>query len=239
MNKREKVSLIIPTYNEKNNIILLIKRIKTILNKRKFRFEIIIIDDNSPDKTSQNIKTAFKQNNEIRLFVRKKVKELASAILFGIKKARGSIIVGLDADFNHPPEKIPDLVSALKNSDLVIASRFVKGGGMDNKWRYYLTYAFNLFLHRILSFPIMDNMSGFYCIKKVKLCKLPLEKIYQGYGEYHLRLVYLANKYDLRIKETPVYYKKRRFGRSKSNLFKLFFKYLKVAFLLKLKDGKI
>lgn len=233
------ISIIIPTYNERKNIILLLKNIQAILSKNNNSFEVIIVDDNSSDGTGAAIKKEFQKKANIRLFVRKNERGLATALLSGINKTKGNIIVGLDADFNHPPQLIPKLVESLKNSDLVIASRFIKGGGMEEKTRYFFTYIFNFFLKNALGFPTMDNMSGFYSIKKVQLLKLPIEKIYQGYGEYHLRLVYLAKKFGLRIKETPVYYKKRGFGQSKSNLFKLFFKYLRVALFLKLKDGKI
>ncbi|MFA6532835.1 MAG: hypothetical protein WCT22_02440, partial [Patescibacteria group bacterium] len=113
------------------------------------------------------------------------------------------------------------------------------GGGMEDKVRYLFTYIFNLFLKRILGFPTMDNMSGFYAIKKEKLFQLSTSKIYQGYGEYHLRLVYLAKKYGLKIKEIPVFYPKRKYGHSKTNFLKMFFRYLFVAFDLKLRNGRI
>lgn len=230
-----KISIIIPTYNEKQNIILLLKR----LNKLKNDQEIIIVDDNSPDETAEEIKKNFKNNQQIKVFVRKNIKGLGSAILYGIKKSKGNIIVGMDADFNHPPELIPQLIKNLKNNDLVVASRFIKGGGMEDKVRYWFTYLFNFFLKKFLGFPTMDNMSGFYAIKRGKLEGLPLEQIYRGYGEYHLRLVWCAQKKGFKINEVPVFYPKRRYGKSKSNLIKCFFIYLFEAFKLKFSFGKI
>lgn len=231
--RKIKFSVIIPTYNEKDNIALIIKKIIKIQSGP----EIIIVDDNSPDGTANEVKKNFKNNDQVRVFVRKKPRDLGSAIFFGIKKSRGEIIIGMDADFNHPPKKIPQLIASLKTADLVVASRFIKGGGMEDKFRYFFTYLFNFFLKNILGFPIMDNMSGFYVIKRNKLLKLPLDKIYRGYGEYHLRLVFYAKQFGLKIKEIPVFYPKRKFGKSKSNLFFLFFKYLIVAILLKLNYG--
>ena len=229
------ISIIIPTFNEYGNITSLVKYIYQILIKANIKFEIIIVDDNSPDQTALEIKREFKNNKNIRLFVRKRIKGLASAILYGIKKAKGKIIVGMDADFNHPPEKIITLVEEIKSHDLVIASRFIKGGGMEDKVRYFLTCVFNLLLKYILGFPTMDNMSGFYAIKKEKLSKLPIADIYRGYGEYHLRLDYLSKKNNLKIKETPVYCPERRYGQSKSNLFIMFFIYLWTGLKMKLK----
>jgi len=227
-----KVSIIIPTYNEKLNILLLIDRIIKIIKKD---FEIVIIDDNSPDKTTEEVKKYFKKKEQVKVFIRKKERDLGSAILFGIKKAKGEIIIGMDADFNHPPELIHRLIEDVKNSDLVVASRFIKGGGMEDKFRYFFTFIFNFFLKYVLDFPTMDNMSGFYAIKKEKLNLLPLKNIYHGYGEYHLRLVWYAKKADLKIKEIPVFYPKRKFGKSKSNLIKMFFNYLLVSLKLKFK----
>lgn len=80
----------------------------------------------------------------------------------------------------------------------------------------------------------MDNMSGFYAIRQEKLLKLPLKEIYRGYGEYHLRLVYSAKRKGFRIKEIPVFYNKRKYGKSKSNLPKMFFVYLVEALRLRL-----
>lgn len=232
------ISIIIPTYNERENIVNLIHEIQLILSKSNIKYEIVIVDDNSPDNTALEIKKKFNSKN-IRLFVRKNIRGLASAILLGIRKSRGDIIIGMDADFNHPPEKISELIRLLSQADLVVASRFIKNGGMEDKVRYVFTYIFNLFLKYLLGFPTMDNMSGFYAVKKEILLKLPINNIYQGYGEYHLRLVYLAKKYGLRIKEIPVFYPKRRHGKSKSNFFGMFFQYLFVAFELKLRNGKV
>ncbi|HBP51307.1 MAG: hypothetical protein US68_C0006G0055 [Candidatus Shapirobacteria bacterium GW2011_GWE1_38_10] len=233
------ISIVIPTYNERENIILLIKKINESLVNFNNKYEIIIVDDNSPDKTSQEIAKVYKRKPNLRLFTRKNTKGLASAILYGIQKSKGDVIVGMDADFNHPPHAIKKLINELKHHDLVIASRFIKGGGMQDKARGVFTYIFNLFLKYIIGFPIIDNMSGFYVIKKDILFKLPIKQIYSGYGEYHLRLVYLAKKQSLKIKEIPVFYPKRKHGKSKSNLLKMFFRYLFVAFKLKLTDGKI
>lgn len=230
-----KISVVIPTFNEKGNIVLLINQIQKTVALYSIPFEIIIVDDNSPDNTALEVRKKIKNNQLVKLFLRKNERGLASAILFGIKKAKGEIIIGMDADFNHPPQLIPKLINQIKNYDFVVASRFIKGGGMEDKLRYFFTLLFNFFLKYILGFPTMDNMSGFNAIKRKKLFSLPLEKIYQGYGEYHLRLLWYAKKHGLKIKEIPVYYPKRKFGESKSNLFKMFFSYFYTALKLKFK----
>lgn len=222
------ISVIIPTYNEKMNIIPLVESIITTLSNG-YEYEVIVVDDDSPDKTADVVAKNFKSNSRIKVFKRKGERELATAILFGIKKSKGDIIVGMDADFNHPPDKIPELIEDLKYHDMVIASRFIHGGGMEDRVRYLLTGVFNLFLKYVLGFPTSDNMSGFYAIGKKRLSAFPLKMIYRGYGEYHLRLVYLARSLGLSIGEVPVYYKNRINGESKSNLLKMLFQYLRVS----------
>lgn len=231
------ISIIIPTFNEKENIFLLIERIIKTVKQKSLLFEIVVVDDDSPDKTGELLKKKYIHNPHVHVYIRTSEKGLSTAILYGIKKSKGNIIIGMDADFNHPPALIPRLVKALDSSNIVVASRFIKEGGMDEKGRYIGTYLFNLFLKHILGFPTMDNMSGYYAIWREKLFLLNLSEIYQGYGEYHLHLVWAAMQMKLRIKEVPVYYKKRMFGKSKSHLLGMFFSYLWCALNLRLKKA--
>jgi dolichol-phosphate mannosyltransferase len=236
MDKKRNLSIIIPTYNEKENVVLLISSLKEIL--KTWDFEIVIVDDNSPDGTHKEIIRKFGTDKRIKAILQKNKKGLASAILHGIKASKNEIILGMDGDFNHPPAIIPQMINELQANDFVVASRFIKGGGMEDKKRYIATYIFNKFLKHALGFPTKDNKSGFYVIKRRHLLNFPLDKVYKGYGEYHLRLVFLAKKNGLKIKEVPVFYNKRAYGDSKSNLPKMFFLYLKEAFKLRLFYGQ-
>lgn len=226
---KAKISIVIPTYNEKGNILRLLSILKTQAKKQeKYLFEAVVVDDNSPDGTAAEIKKQFRPPF-VTLIVRKKKKGLGTAIKEGILASSGEIIVGMDADLNHDPKVLPKIVSGLSYSDLVIGSRFIKGGGMEDKKRYYLTFVFNLILKHLFGFDSTDNLSGYYAIKRIKLKKLGLNKIYYGYGDYHLRLVFYAKKKGYKLSEVPVFYQKRRYGESKSNLLKLVFTYLKEA----------
>lgn len=224
-----KVSVVIPTYNEAEGILVFIKKLKKIFKSlEEYSYEFIIIDDDSPDGTADLVKNKYKKDKRIKLYVRKNIRELATAILYGIKKATGEIILGIDADGNHQPERIPALLKELKNYDLVTASRFIKGGGVEAATdiiRFCASFCLNFYL-KVVGFPTWDSASGFYGISLKKLKTLNLEKIYYGYGEYHLRLVYFAKLKNYSIKEVPYVYKKRIAGKSKSRLFKMFFDYL-------------
>ena len=147
----------------------------------------------------------------------------------GVQSAQGDIIVGMDADGNHDPVTLPSLIATLDSADIAIGSRFVSGGGMQNRFRFGLTLAFNLFLRKWYGFPIWDNTSGYYAIKRTTLTKLPLDDIYHGYGEYHLRLVYILSRKKAVLKEIPVYYRDRLYGQSKSVFRTMVKTYLRVA----------
>lgn len=227
------VSVVIPTYNEKQNVGRLIDVLSTELSA--YNFEIIIVDDHSPDGTARLVRKESLKNKAIRLHLNPPHRGLSRSILFGLKKAKGEIIVGMDADFNHDPKIIKQLIDKLKTErlDLVVASRFIEGGGMDDKLRFLFTKMFNFILRKFFAFPSTDNASGYYAIRQDSLRKMPLKEIFIGYGEYHLRLVYLAKKMHFKIGEVPVFYRKRQYGVSKSKLLNMAFGYLRVAFQLR------
>jgi dolichol-phosphate mannosyltransferase len=223
------VSVVIPTYNERENIVHLIQAVIAQLSDTGRLFEILIVDDNSPDGTGKVIRRVFQNDPRIRLYIRRRDPGLGASILDGIGKARGDIVVGMDGDFNHDPRVIGKLLESLKNADVVVASRFVPGGGMEDALRYATSLCFNLLLRLLYGFPIWDNTSGFYAIRKSTLLSLAPSAIYYGYGEYHLRLVFRAFKKQYRIREVPVFYRTRIYGQSKSKFFTMIASYLKTA----------
>ncbi len=226
--KRPTLSIVLPTYNESQSIVKIIKTIHVVC--KNISHEIIVVDDHSPDNTL----TIIKKNPSVRSFMHPGPRGLGLSILYGIKKAHGAIIIGMDADGNHDPSIIPTLIKKLNHADLVVASRFLKGGGMHSLIRYWTSFIFNLLLRIGFGFPITDNTSGYYAIRKSTLVhKLNPAQIYYGYGDYHLRLVWTARKIGLTIVETPIYYGKRFGGTSKSHFFSMSLAYLRVATQLK------
>lgn len=223
------ISIILPTYNEAESIAQLLSTLTTVLRQLQKPYEILVVDDNSPDGTADVVGAFGRKNPQVQLIVRTKNRGLGLSILEGIKQSLGSIVIGMDADGNHDPQDIPILVTTLKKADCVVASRFLSGGGMQQKWRMFPTLLFNYLLRFAFGFPITDNLSGFYAIKRHALFSLPLDKIYYGYGDYHLRLVYLLHKMNWRIVEVPTFYKARIAGQSKSRLVFMVFSYLREA----------
>lgn len=215
MNQKPKISVILPTYNERENIEELILRIINTLDK-KYSFEIIIVDDNSPDKTwelAQNIK---KKNNSVKVIRRLKNKSLPKAIATGIRASHGNVIVWMDCDLSMPPEVIPKLINSLENSDVAIGSRYVKGGrDLRSFNRAVTSFAFNFFTSLILGFGVRDCDSGFVAVKRKVFKKIKLTK--EGYGEYFIEFVYNCHKDKFKIKEVPYSFINRVRGKSKTN----------------------
>lgn len=229
------ISIVIPTYNERENIRGLINRIKKVLGR--VLYEIIVVDDESPDGTAEMI---ARKNSRIHLLSHPQPRDLGRSILMGINTARGDVIIGMDGDGNHDPRYIPRLLDALEHADLVVGSRFVHPDRFtsEESWLHFVqpatvrgvfSFLFNVILKYCFGFPIWDNTSGFYAIRKKTLLSLDPPSIYYGYGEYHLRLVYKAMQRRLRIIEVPVIYPPRLHGQSKSRLGRMFVTYVHTA----------
>ncbi|MBI5151759.1 MAG: glycosyltransferase [Candidatus Pacebacteria bacterium] len=228
----DSISVVLPAYNEAQTIVSFIQEVERELKKTKAAFEIVVVVDRSPDGTQDIVRAYADTQSTVKLFVRDSNRGLGNSIKLGVQKAKGTIIIGMDADFNHTPSTIHTLLKQLHNADLVVASRFVRGGGMTDIARYYPTYVANL-LFRVLGMPIMDNTSGFYAIRKSNLTTLGLDAIYYGYGDYHFRLIKYAQRAGLRIREVPTYYGKRLGGQSKSRLLTMAWTYLQEVWRLR------
>lgn len=218
-----KASVVLPTYNEAGNIIKLIEEIRKTLELRRISNEIIVVDDDSPDKTGLLAQKYFSKIPEVRVIIRKKDKGLAKSIRTGIEATVGEIVVVMDTDFNHDPDVVPRLIEKCEKYDFVVGSRFVKGGGMANKKREWLSRLFNIFIVRpIIGSPVHDNLSGFLAARKSILDKLDFNVIFYGYGDYFIRLIYLSKRVGATFAEVPSFYKDRTYGSSKSQFINMF-----------------
>ncbi len=225
---KTQTSIILPTYNEEGNIVELITTISNVLNGEKIDHEVIVVDDDSPDGTAGVVRNNF-DSNKVRLFVRKGDRGLATAIRYGIEQSRGDTVVIMDTDFNHDPYVIPQLIEFLKYYDIVIGSRFVFGGGMEDRMRYCLSLIYTTWLRFFLGIRIKDKLSGFLSMRKERLIELDMDSIFFGYGDFLIRLLLKAQKRQYRILEVPTFYVRRRSGESKTDFFEVFYKYTKTA----------
>lgn len=209
-----KISVILPTYNERENIEDLIN---SIFSNMDATTEVIVVDDNSPDKTWEVIEKIEKANNNVRLLRRMNKRGLTSAISDGISLSEGDIVVWMDCDFSMPPEIIPKLIYELNDSDIALGSRYVKGGKdvRDSSIRILASRAVNLFANFVLDSSIKDYSSGFFAVKREVFNEIKLMP--EGYAEYCVDFLYRAKKRGFKIKEVPYIVIDRRVGETKTS----------------------
>ena len=169
------VSVILPTYNESKNIVPLIEAIQHELGQAGISHEVLVVDDNSPDGTAAMVRERFGGDERVRLFVRTEERGLATAIAHGIRQAQGESVAVMDTDFNHDPVMLPQMVKFLEYYDIVIGSRFVMGGGMEQQWRYNASFLFNFFVRIVLHTQIQDNLCGFFTMRRDKLLAMDID----------------------------------------------------------------
>jgi dolichol-phosphate mannosyltransferase len=208
----ELISLIIPTYNEKDNVIPLVERLDRALSG--YKYEIILVDDNSHDGTI-DIANGLTSRYPVKVVVRRNERGLATAVIHGLKYASGEIIGVMDADLQHPPEVVPDLIKAMENgADMVIGSRYVPGGGCPN-WglsRKVISKVALEISHILLPSTrrVKDPLAGFFMFKRKNIDPARLKPI--GY-KISLEIMLMGNFKN--IVEVPYMFNERSAGQSK------------------------
>lgn len=211
--------VIIPTYNEKENI----QSILTAIYNLDQNFHVLVIDDSSPDGTADIVRELQpKFNGTVFLEERKGKQGLGTAYIHGFKWAidKGyDYVFEMDADFSHNPADLPNLYDACKNkgADVAVGSRYVKGGGVKN-WpsdRIALSKGASVYTRLILWMPVEDPTAGFVCYKREVLETINLDEIhFVGYA-FQIEMKFAAWKLGFRIKEVPIQFEDRKYGDSK------------------------
>ncbi len=212
--------VIIPTYNEKENIELIIK---SVFNQKK-SFHILVVDDNSPDGTSEIVESLIPKFED-RLFIEKKLEKngLGSAYIVGFKwalKRKYEYIIEMDADFSHNPKDLIRLYDAcyIDKADVSVGSRYVNNQVNVVNWnmkRLLLSYFASKYVRFITNIPIHDTTTGFVCWKRKVLETIDLDKIkFVGYA-FQIEMKFKAWKQKFKIKEVPIIFTDRRLGTSK------------------------
>lgn len=213
--------VIIPTYNEKENIEAILQAVYDLQQD----FHVLVIDDGSPDGTAAIVKSLQpKFNNTVFLEERQGKQGLGTAYIHGFKWGvdRGyNFIFEMDADFSHNPSDLPRLYDACKNggADVAIGSRYVKGGGVKN-WpanRIFLSKGGSLYTRMLLWMPVQDQTAGFMCYRREVLETINLDEIhFVGYA-FQIEMKFAAWKLGFRLKEVPIQFEDRQYGESKMN----------------------
>jgi dolichol-phosphate mannosyltransferase len=208
--------VLIPTYNERENIETLIPQIL----QADERLHVLVVDDNSPDGTAQVVEGLQRQSPRVHLLKRAGRLGYGTAVREGIQhilQEGADWLIQMDADFSHDPKYLPALLSKIENNDLVIGSRYVPGGGTRNwGWaRRTLSATANRVARTLLALPVADCTGGFRCYRRELVEKARLwEMDAEGYGFLSASL-YRCHCLGARIAEVPIIFVDRRFGKSK------------------------
>ncbi|MFO0930805.1 MAG: polyprenol monophosphomannose synthase [Gemmataceae bacterium] len=207
------LSVIVPTFREADNLPLLVPRLTDALARAGLVGEILVVDDDSPDDTVA-VCADLAGRYPVRLLVRKGERGLATAVLHGMRQARGRILVVMDADLSHPPEQVPELYALVANgqADFALGSRFVPAGSVAADWGFYRRA--NALIARLLARPLArlhDPLSGFFALPRSAFAAaVDLNPV-----GYKIGLELLVKTAPRRIREVPVHFADRARGSSK------------------------
>ena len=211
-----KILIIIPTYNELENLP---KLLPEVLSKDE-NINVLIVDDNSPDGTAGFVERQMKVDNRIHLIKRPSKQGLGTAYIAGFKYALQNnfqIIFEMDADFSHDPKEIPRFLDEIKNSDVVLGSRYINGVNVIN-WplrRLLLSSFANLYTRIITGLPVYDATGGYKCFNRKVLEAIDLDRVKSNGYAFQIEMTFKAWKKGFKVKEIPIIFVDRVKGKSK------------------------
>jgi dolichol-phosphate mannosyltransferase len=212
----EKILIIVPTYNEKENLPLLVGQVLEVVPQ----VEILVVDDNSPDGTGELADGLAQKDKRIHVLHRAGKQGLGRAYAAGFKWAIANgydLIFEMDCDFSHRPEHLPEFLDAARDADLVLGSRYIKGGGTQG-WglsRKIISGGGNLYARTVLGLPYRDLTGGFKCFRRHVLEALDLDNLLSFGYCFQIELTFRTHRKGFRIKEIPILFPDRTRGQSK------------------------
>jgi dolichol-phosphate mannosyltransferase len=216
------LTVIVPTYNEAENLP---KLVSALFALPLADLKILVVDDNSPDGTGALAdELAGRHPGHVSVMHRAGKLGLRTAYLEGFEQAlaEGAEAVGqMDADFSHNPERLPEMLAALENADVVLGSRYVPGGSVDERWpiwRKALSRFANFYARTILDFPLSEPTAGFRMWRRDALLGMPLERIQANGYVFLVEMAYMAFCLGYRFAQVPIYFADRKWGKSKMSL---------------------
>jgi len=210
------IFIVIPTYNEAENLEKLLDKIFQLHPD----FNIIIVDDNSPDSTGEIAEAMSRKDPRLHVIRRPEKAGLGTAYVRGFQEAllKGAdLIFEMDADFSHDPKYLINFLKASEDSDLVIGSRYVNGVRVEG-WKFrrlLLSKLANMYVSYIMVKPVWDFTAGFRCYKRAVLEAINLDEIKSDGYAFQIEMTYLTFKHGFRVFEIPIIFKEREHGFSK------------------------
>jgi dolichol-phosphate mannosyltransferase len=216
-----KITVVLPTYNEAENLPKMVSALLSL----PLELSVFVVDDNSPDGTWRIAEELSKEKHG-RLNVLRRAGKLGlkSAYIEGFEKAfetGADVVVQMDADFSHNPVTLIEMAKRIESCDVVIGSRYVKGGSLANRWplwRKALSAFGNTYARFILGFPLQDVTTGYRMWKREALNGIPLNRIRSSGYVFLVEMAYVAYLMEYDIVELPIHFSDRRWGKSKMSL---------------------
>jgi len=216
-----KSTVVLPTYNEAENLPKLVSALLML----PLDLSVLVVDDNSPDGTGQLADDLTKVHpGRVSVLQRSGKLGLRSAYIEGFRKAfemGAEVVVQMDADFSHNPNVLNEMARRIADCDVVIGSRYIKGGSLDKNWplwRKFLSAFGNNYARTILRFPLHDVTTGFRMWRREALSAMPLDRIRSSGYIFLVEMAYVAFLMEYDIVEVPIHFEDRRFGKSKMSL---------------------
>jgi dolichol-phosphate mannosyltransferase len=216
-----RITIVTPTYNEAENLPKLVSALFSL----PLDLNVLIVDDNSPDGTGKIAdELAQKFPGRVDVLHRPGKMGLRSAYLNGFQKildGDSQAMVQMDADFSHDPSALVEMAKLLESCDVVLGSRYVKGGSVDKRWpiwRKSLSAFGNFYARTILRLPLHDVTTGYRMWRRETLQRMPLERIQSNGYIFLVEMMYLAHCLQFKIGEVPIYFADRRLGKSKMSI---------------------
>jgi dolichol-phosphate mannosyltransferase len=212
--------VVLPTYQEAENVVPMLQTILGVADRSSLALRIIVVDDGSPDGTADLADQVARSDGRVSVLRRPHKEGIGPAYLAGFEKALemgAEQVLEMDCDFSHDPKELPSILHAIEHADVVLGSRYVRGGGVA-RWglvRRLISRGGCLYAQAILGVPIKDLTGGFKCFRREVLEALPLEEVTAaGYG-FQIELTYRALLQGFRVVEVPIVFSEREIGTSK------------------------
>ncbi len=207
----------LPTYNERENLEPMLRALGDLIGADD---RVLVIDDNSPDGTGELADRLAQELRFVDVLHRPRKEGLGPAYLAGFRHALDAgaeLVVEIDCDFSHDPADVPRLVAATEDADLVLGSRYVPGGGIEN-WgavRRAISAAGSIYARLVLGVPVRDLTGGFKCFRRTVLEAMPLDAVHSRGYAFQIELTYRALRQGFRVREVPIRFTDRVVGGSK------------------------
>lgn len=220
------LTIVLPTYNESENLEHMVNALLEL--PLTIPFSILVVDDNSPDGTGQIADRLCSEYPDTVDVLHRKGKEgLGKAYLAGFQRAiaqGADLILQMDCDFSHQPRYIPEMVEAIQGVDMVLASRFVSGGKVDETWAWWRKllswFANSVYVRLVLNTHLRDSTGGFRLWRRETLVGMDIQNRIQSNGYvFQVEMAYVALRLGYKIKEIPIYFPDRKEGQSKMSFY--------------------